>query len=222
MQKEKEYPIHTYSQLEERLNIGSHLGGAILSGIALLLLILKAIQIQDTKTYVSFLVFGGTMLLLYLASTLYHSAKNPKRRYQLNILDHISIFVFIAGSYTPFALLTLKGTEGWIVFSVVWGIALVGTILKIFFTGKFDILSTILYVAMGWIIVFSFRTLLQNLDPRGIFWLAAGGVAYTIGAVFYSINRLKLNHAIFHIFVLLGSFCHFLSVYLYIYPINSI
>ena len=218
MKKVKTYPIHEYSFLEEQLNIWSHFAGIVLSVVALILLIIKAFHVDNVLAYVSFPVFGGTMLLLYVASTVYHASKKPKIRYRLNILDHVSIFIFIAGSYTPFALITLNGTEGWIIFAIVWTIALLGTVLKIFFTGRFDILSTILYVAMGWIIVFSFGSLMEKLDFGGLAWLVSGGIAYTVGAVFYSINRLKLNHSIFHFFVLGGSFCHFIAIYLYVNP----
>lgn len=218
MSEAKTYQIHEYSTLEEQLNIWSHFAGIVFSVVAIVLLLVKAFQLDDVWTYVSFPVYGASMLTLYLASTLYHSAKKPKIRYRLNIFDHASIFLFIAGSYTPFVLVTLQGTEGWIIFSVVWSIALAGMILKIFFTGKFDILSTVMYVLMGWIIVFSFGSLMEKLDFGGLAWLVSGGIAYTVGAVFYSINRLKLNHSIFHFFVLGGSFCHFIAIYLYVNP----
>lgn len=216
MKGNKENVVKTYSPLEEKINIWSHGLGVVLSIIALFLLVIKATKFQDPYAILSFVLFGLSMLSLYIASTSYHSAKDLDKRYKLKIYDHISIFVFIAGSYTPYALITLQGKEGWIVFAVVWGVAIVGSILKIFFTGRFKLLSTLLYVAMGWIVVFSYGSLAENLDKNGLFWLLAGGLAYTIGAIFYSIGRLKLNHAIFHIFVLLGSLCHFISIYFYV------
>lgn len=218
MSQTKTYPIHTYSVLEEQLNIWSHFVGIIFSIVAFVLLLLKAFEINNVWMYTSFLIYGISMFILYLASTLYHSSKTPKIRYRLNIFDHASIYLFIAGSYTPFVLITLKGSEGWIIFAIVWTIAFVGVIFKLFFTGKFNLLSTILYVLMGWIIVFSFRSLVKNLDFEGLVWLFSGGIAYTLGAVFYSINKLKLNHSIFHFFVLAGSVCHFLAIYLYVNP----
>jgi len=218
MSQTKTYPIHTYSVLEEQLNIWSHFAGIIFSIVAFVLLLLKAFEINNVWMYTSFLIYGISMFILYLASTLYHSSKTPKIRYRLNIFDHASIYLFIAGSYTPFVLITLKGSEGWIIFAIVWTIAFVGVIFKLFFTGKFNLLSTILYVLMGWIIVFSFRSLVKNLDFEGLVWLFSGGIAYTLGAVFYSINKLKLNHSIFHFFVLAGSVCHFLAIYLYVNP----
>ncbi len=214
------YRIHTYSHLEEQLNIWSHFAGIVFSMVAIMLLLIRAFHLDDMMTYVSFPIYGASMLTLYLASTLYHASQKPKLRYRLNIFDHISIFIFIAGSYTPFALVTLNGTTGWIIFAVVWTIALLGSALKIFFTGRFNILSTVLYVVMGWIIVFSFRSLFRNMETEGLVLLVAGGIAYTVGAVFYSINRLKLNHSIFHFFVLAGSVLHFLSIYLYVYPLK--
>ena len=218
----KHYKFHSYSEKEERINVLTHFLGLILSIVGMVLLIFKSISIGDIWTIISFPVFGLSMVILYLASTLYHNSKNPKLRYRLNIFDHASIYVLIAGSYTPFVLVTLNGTMGWIIFSAVWFIALVGIIFKIFFTGRFNILSTILYVAMGWLIVFNFGTLVENLHFSGLVWLISGGIAYTVGAILYSIDRLKFNHAIFHVFVLAGTFCHFISVYFYVTPLNIV
>ncbi|MDT0688997.1 hemolysin III family protein [Salegentibacter sp. F188] len=209
---------NTYPPFEEKLNVISHAFGFGLSILGLILLILRAKDYGETVHLVSFLIFGASMVLLYAASTLYHSAKKHRFRVKLNILDHASIYVLIAGTYTPFALVTLDGIIGWIIFGVVWGLALVGIILKIFFTGKYQTLSTIMYVVMGWIIVFAVKPLLENLSFNGLMWLVAGGISYTIGAVLFSLNRIKFNHAIFHLFVLFGTFCHFISIYYYVLP----
>lgn len=217
-QNTSKYIVHSYSDREEKINVISHFVGLLMSVVGLVLLIVKAIHLNDIWVWVSFPVFGLSMITLYLASTLYHHSTNPKIRYWLNIFDHASIYVLIAGSYTPFVLITLKGTEGWTIFSIVWSVALIGIVFKIFFTGRFNYLSTILYVAMGWLIVFSFGSLVKNLDFGGLVWLFAGGIAYTVGAVFFSIDQLKFNHAIFHFFVLAGTFCHFVSVYFYVAP----
>ncbi|KEY19257.1 PAQR family membrane homeostasis protein TrhA [Kaistella antarctica] len=222
MKPETKYPIHTYSNLEEKLNVWSHFLGLILSVIGLVLLIFRALELENIWAIISFPIFGLSMIILYLASTLYHYSENPIIRYRLNIFDHAAIYVLIAGSYTPFVLVSLNGTEGYVIFSIVWSIALVGIIFKIFYTGRFDILSTILYLAMGWLIIFSSKSLLQSLDFNGLLWLISGGIAYTIGAILYSINKLKLNHAIFHLFVLLGTFCHFISVYFYVIPNSAL
>lgn len=135
------------------------------------------------------------------------------------MFDHASIYILIAGTYTPYTLVTLSGTTGWVLFGISWGLALAGVILKLFFTGKYNLLSTIMYVLMGWIIIFAVNPLLNKLTQEGLIWLLAGGVAYTVGAIIYSIKKIKFNHAVFHLFVLLGSFCHFMSVYFYVVPV---
>jgi hemolysin III len=126
---------------------------------------------------------------LYGASTLYHSAKKPVLRNKLNIIDHVSIYVLIAGTYTPFTLVTLKGTIGWVIFGISWGLAITGIILKLFFTGKYNLMSTIMYVLMGWVIVFAIKPLINNLPLAGLLWLVAGGISYTIGAILYGIKK---------------------------------
>ena len=164
MKPPKQYEVHTYSKLEEQLNIWSHFAGLLLSVVALILLVFKAIALGNIWVFISFPIFGLSMIVLYLASTLYHFSETPKLRYRLNIFDHAAIYVLIAGSYTPFVLVSLNGPEGFTIFSIVWSIALVGIIFKIFFTGRFNVLSTLLYVAMGWLIIFSFKSLLNSLD----------------------------------------------------------
>lgn len=218
MKNETQYKVHFYSNFEEKLNIWSHFIGLLLSVVGLVLLIRRAIDLENTWAIVSFPIFGVSMIILYLASTLYHFSKKPKLRYRLNIFDHAAIYVLIAGSYTPFVLVSLNGKEGYTIFLIVWTIALFGIIFKVFFTGRFTILSTILYVAMGWLIIFSGQSLMKNLNFNGLIWLISGGISYTIGAVLYSINKIKFNHAIFHVFVLLGTLCHFIAVYFYVIP----
>lgn len=210
--------IGYYPPFEEKLNVITHAFGFALSILGLILLIIKAYEYGNVLHLVSFSIFGASMILLYAASTLYHSAKKPLLRYRLNILDHASIYILIAGTYTPFALITLNGIVGWVIFGVVWSMALAGVILKLFYTGKYNLLSTSMYVLMGWIIVFAIKPLLNNLDLPGLLWLFAGGISYTLGAVFFSIDKIRFNHAIFHLFVLLGSFCHYISIYLYVLP----
>lgn len=214
-------PIFEYSPLEEKWNIYTHAFGFVMSLIGLGFLCFReptfaADRSATTTATVSFIIFGLSLCILYLASTIYHSATQPRRRAILNIIDHSAIYILIAGTYTPFTLVTLEGEIGWIIFGIAWGIAAFGVILKLFFTGRFNILSTILYVAMGWLIVFAYKPLLIQLHADGVAWLFAGGIAYTIGAILYSIEKIPFNHAIFHLFVLLGSFCHFMSVYFYV------
>jgi len=210
--------IKYYSPIEEKINIISHAIGFILSIVALVLLVTHATQHGDVWHIVSFSIFGASLIILYAASTFYHSAKKSELRNRLNIIDHASIYVLIAGTYTPFTLVTLKGAIGWVIFGISWGLALTGIILKLFFTGKYNLMSTIMYVLMGWVIVFAIKPLSNNLPLAGLLWLVAGGISYTIGAILYGIKKIKFNHAIFHLFVLMGSFCHFMSVFFYVLP----
>lgn len=210
--------VEFYSQREECLNIATHGFGLGASFIGLGLLLWKAFAHGNVWMIVSFGIFGASLIALYAASTFYHKAQQVEKRARLRIVDHAAIYLLIAGSYTPFALVTLHDSVGWNVFFLAWGFALLGAMLKLFFTGKFDKLSTLLYVALGWMILFFIKPLANALSSEGLFWLVAGGAAYTLGAVLYAIKSLKYNHAIFHIFVLLGSFCHFIAVYNYVVP----
>ena len=207
---------HYYSPLEEKINIQTHAFGFVLSVVATVLLIIKAVNFGNFWHISSFAVFGFSLINLYLVSTLYHNSTKPENRNKWQIIDHASIYILIAGTYTPFTLVTLHGTVGWIIFGIVWGSAIVGVILKMYFTGRFDVLSTIMYVIMGWIVIFAIKPLYNNLPLGGLIWLFGGGIAYTTGAILYSIKKIKFNHAIFHILVLVGSFCHFMAVYFYV------
>ncbi|MCD8408719.1 PAQR family membrane homeostasis protein TrhA [Tenacibaculum finnmarkense] len=207
---------HNYSNIEEKLNVLTHGFGLLLAMIALPLLILKSVFYQGFWQIASFSIFGFSLIILYAASTFYHAAKNAKIRRRLNIFDHAAIYVLIAGSYTPFCLVVLPEKTGWYLFIFVWLFALTGVILKLFFTGKFDKLSTALYLIMGWQVIFLINPLMENLPYNGLFYLISGGVFYTIGAVLYSIKKVPYNHAIFHVFVLLGSFSHFWAIYKYV------
>ena len=207
-----------YSPLEEKINIFSHALGLLLSVIALILLTTHSSLNGNTLYLTSFSIFGISLIVLYAASTFYHRAIESQLRNKLRIVDHASIYVLIAGTYTPFTLITLNSQTGWIIFYITWAMAFTGITLKIFFTGKFDVISTLMYVFMGWIIVFAFDELVSNLSSDGLFWLVVGGVAYTVRAVLYALQTITFNHAIFHIFVLLGSISHFISVYFYILP----
>jgi hemolysin III len=210
--------LKVYSPAEERINISSHALGLALSIVALLLLVLRARSYDNALYTLSFSVFGASLICLYLASTLYHSAKTQRLRTRLRIVDHATIYILIAGTYTPFCLITLSGPTGWAVFAVSWGLAAAGLVLKLFFTGRFQLLSTLMYVFMGWIVIFVVKPMIANLPLEGLVWLIVGGISYTTGAVIYSIKKIPFNHAIFHLFVLAGSFCHFIAVYQYVYP----
>lgn len=158
------------------------------------------------------IVFGITLLLLYIASTLYHAIPHEVAKARLKVFDHCAIFLLIAGTYTPFTLVGLRQHGGWWLFAAIWTLAIVGVVFKLFFTGRFKGLSTLIYIAMGWIIVFAIRPLVQQVDTATIAWLFGGGLAYTAGTVFYMSRRIPYAHAIWHLFVLLGSVCHFVAV----------
>ncbi|MDY7396168.1 hemolysin III family protein [Aureibaculum sp. 2210JD6-5] len=205
-----------YDSTEEKLNIITHAIGLILSIVALVLLVIRANEYGTARHIVSFTIFGASLILLYSASTIYHYSQKPELRHKLNIVDHSAIYILIAGTYTPFTLVTLKGALGWTIFGITWGIALVGIVFKLFYTGRFDKISTAAYVAMGWIIIFAIKPLIENLPINGLYWLMAGGIFYTIGAILFSLRKIPYNHAIFHVFVLFGSFSHFMAVYFYV------
>ena len=210
--------IKYYSPIEEKINIISHGLAFILSIVAFVLLVTHANLYGNVWHIVSFSIFGASLIILFAASTFYHSAKKPELRSRLRIIDHASIYVLIAGTYTPFSLVTLNGSTGWTIFGISWGLALTGIILKLFFTGKYKLISTLMYIFMGWIIIFVIKPVMNNLSLEGLLWLVAGGLAYTTGAILYSIKNIKFNHAIFHVFVLIGSVCHFVSVFFYVLP----
>ena len=207
-----------YDSKEETINIITHGIGFVLSIAALVILVVAASKYGDARHIISFAIFGASLIVLYAASTLYHYAKNPELRHKLNIVDHSAIYVLIAGTYTPFTLVVLKGWVGWTIFGISWGLALTGIIFKVFYFGKYDKISTLAYVLMGWVIILAIKPLIDNFSTNGLIWLFAGGLAYSIGAVLYSIKSIRFNHAIFHVFVLLGSFCHFMAVFLYVLP----
>lgn len=202
-----------YSELEEKLNVVSHGFGLILSFIAFPFLVMKSLSFEGFWKPASFILYGLSLIILYAASTFYHAAKNPKKRRKLNIFDHSAIYVLIAGSYTPFCLVALDSNLGWYMFIAVWVFALIGTILKLFFTGRFDKISTGMYLLMGWQVLFFIKPLMKSLSKEGLQFLIAGGIFYSIGAVLYSIKKMPYNHATFHLFVLLGSVSHFIGIY---------
>ena len=205
------------TKTEERLNAFTHAFGALLGVVALVLLII----FDSNKTpwsLFSVIVYGISIIVLFTSSTLYHSVKSEKRKHYFRIVDHISIYLLIAGTYTPVLLITLEQSLGWTLFWVVWAIAAFGIVLKLFFTGRFEIFSTLLYLVMGWLIVFDFETLSDLVDSNAVVLLFAGGLAYTVGVVFYRMRNKPYMHAVWHVFVLGGSISHFLAVYLYMTP----
>ncbi len=205
-----------YSLAEEKLNILTHGLGFLLSIPATVFLILKASMIGDVWQIVSVSIYGVSLITLYLASTLYHSAKNNEKKRKLNVFDHASIYLLIAGTYTPFLLVTLRGPWGWGLFGVIWGAAIGGVVFKLFYTGRFNLASTIAYVLMGSIVLVALKPLIINLSLVGLYWVLAGGISYIVGAVWYLQKKMPYHHAVFHVFVLFGSLCHFVAVYSYV------
>lgn len=202
------------SHFEERLNALTHAIGAVLGIVALVLLIVYNSNKTDYSLF-SVIVYGLSIIILFSASTLYHSVKDEGKKHYFRIIDHVSIYLLIAGTYTPVLLITLSESLGWTLFYVVWGIAAFGVILKLFFTGKFEVFSTLLYLVMGWLIIFDFSNV-SNIFGDGILFLFAGGLAYTVGIVFYAIHRIPYNHVIWHLFVLAGAIFHFFMIFFYV------
>ena len=214
-QKPHRISIPKYSLSEELLNAISHGVGAISGIVATVLCILKSVG--DPWKVVSSAIFGATMLLLYLMSCLYHALKVNKAKRVFRVIDHCTIFLLIAGTYTPFTLVTLRGTVGWWLFGSVWAIAILGITLNAIDLKKFSKISVACYLLMGWAILMAFRPLSENLAPGGISLLVWGGVVYTVGAILYGIgSKVKYFHSVFHFFCLGGTVLHFLAIYLYV------
>ncbi|MBD8068076.1 PAQR family membrane homeostasis protein TrhA [Bacillus sp. PS06] len=203
---------HVFTKGEEIANAITHGIGVLLSVAALVILIVHS-SIHGTAWHVvSFTLFGATMLLLYLSSTLVHAFPPGKVKDLFEIFDHSAIYFFIAGTYTPFLFIAVKGWLGWTLFGIVWGLAVGGTVFKTFFVKRFLHVSTLLYIVLGWLIVFAWSTLVENVHPTAMTLLVVGGVLYTLGAVFYVWRGFKYHHAIWHLFVLAASITHFFSV----------
>jgi hemolysin III len=208
---------HVFSKEEEISNSITHGVGVILSIAALVILIVFASLYGNVWHVVSFTLFGATMLLLYTSSTLLHALKPGKAKDFFEIMDHSSIYFFIAGSYTPFLLVAVQSATGWTLFGIVWGLAIAGTIFKAFFVKKFLFTSTLLYVVMGWLIVFVWNDLVAAIHSTSLILLIIGGLLYTVGAIFYIWKLFKHHHAVWHVFVLSATVCHFFAV-LYLLP----
>jgi len=197
---------------EEELNAISHGLGIILGVFGLFFLLAQNTQ-KTTYATLSILIYSLCFIVLFTASTLYHSVSNFNLKKKFRVIDHISIYLLIAGTYTPVALINLEAGNGWLIFYIVWAFALIGTILKIFFTGKFEVISLLLYLAMGWLIVLDFQNLLDNTSTLGTQLLFLGGAFYTLGIIFYAWKRIPYNHFIWHLFVLGGAISHWLFIY---------
>jgi hemolysin III len=211
-----EYSMQTYKALytisEEIVHGITHGIGTGLSISGLTILVVLAVMSGDIWRIISFSIFGSTLVLLYLASTLYHSIQHPRAKQIFQRMDHAAIYLLIAGTYTPFLLVAIRGNLGWTLLVIIWGLALIGVGFKALFIHRFPRLSVLGYVLMGWLGVVAFNQLLGAIPPTGFFWLAAGGAAYTVGILFLAWRRIPFNHAIWHLFVMAGSFCHFIAV----------
>jgi hemolysin III len=207
-----------YSVGEEIAHASTHGLGALLAIIGLVVLVARAAIYGDHWHIVASSIFGGTLVLMYTASTLYHAIPLTRAKRVLRVFDHSLIYFLIAGSYTPFALITLRGPWGWGLLAFVWTLALAGVVFKIFATGRFEKLSLAIYLLMGWAALVAIEPLVEAMHPGGLALLAAGGLTYTGGVAFYVWQRLRYHHAIWHLFVLAGSVLHYLAVYLYVIP----
>lgn len=201
------------SKKEEVWNSASHSIGILLGVVGLVLLLIYDSGKTVYSTF-SILLYTCSIIVLYSASTLYHAVRDIKQKNIFRSLDHISIYLLIAGTYTPVALISLEASSGWLIFWIVWGIAALGTILKIFFTGRFELFSVLLYLIMGWLIVIDFSSLIAIQSTFGLILLMLGGAFYTLGIVFYAIEKIPFNHVIWHFFVLGGSISHFFFILL--------
>lgn len=216
-QKPHRISIPKYSLSEELLNSISHGVGALFGIVGTALCIVKAANTADPWRIVSSAIFGVSVLLLYLMSCLYHALKVNMAKRVFRVIDHCTIFLLIAGTYTPFTLVTLRGTIGWLLFGIVWGMALLGITLNAIDLKKFSKISVACYLIMGWTILAAFQPLADALAPQGVALLIWGGIAYTVGAGLYGIGaKVKYFHSVFHFFCLAGTVLHFLAIYLYV------
>ena len=207
-----------YTPREELANALTHAVGIVLSVVGLVLMVVVAATRGDAWQVTSVAIFGATLVLLYTSSTLYHAIPGLERKRVLRKFDHAAIFLLIAGTYTPFLLVSLRGPWGWSLFGVVWGLAVVGIALKFWFAGRFKVVSTMIYLAMGWMVLLAVKPMWLAVGSGGLGLLVAGGLCYTLGAGFYLWKRLPYHHAVWHVFVLAGSVCHWATVYRYVLP----
>lgn len=215
---ERARPRRAYSVGEEIANAVTHGLGTVLSIVAFTVLVVFGARSGDTLKLVSAIIFGTTLVLLYTASTLYHSFPWPRVKHVFKILDHAGIYLLIAGTYTPFTLVTLEGEGGWRLFALVWTLAIAGIAVEAVWVNRPGWLSALIYLGMGWLAVLMMGPLRENLAPVGLWLLVAGGLAYTLGTLFYVTKRVPYMHAVWHVFVLAGSACHVLAVMLAVIP----
>ena len=211
---------HIYSVGEEIMNSITHGVGAGLSIAGLTLLLVLAVLSGNVRQVVSFSIYGASLIILYLASTLYHSFQQPKVKRVLKIIDHAAIYLLIAGTYTPFLLVGVQGAWGWTMLVLIWGLAILGISFKAIFIHRFQKLSVLAYVLMGWLSILIIKSLLAHIAIGGLIWMAVGGAVYTIGVIFYALKKIPYMHGVWHLFVLGGSICHYFAVLLYLVPVH--
>jgi len=207
--------------VEELANRITHGVGLVLSVVGLAVLVVLSVMRGDAWRIAGCTTFGVTLVLLYAASTLYHTFHTPRLKRILKILDHTAIYLLIAGTYTPFTLVNLRGFWGWTLFSLVWALSVFGILWKLFHVEKLQIVSTLVYVAMGWLVLIAIKPVMSAVPLSGIAWLLAGGLFYTVGVLFFALKRIPYNHAIWHVFVMAGSVCHYFAVMFYVLPQGS-
>jgi hemolysin III len=209
---------HLETPREETLSSLTHGIGAVASLAAISILIVLAALHGGPRHIVTICIYGASLMLVYFASTCYHACRRERLKHWLRVIDHVGIYCLIAGTYTPFLLVSIRGGWGWSLFAILWSLALIGTVFKLFFVNRFDLVSTLVYIAMGWIGVVAAQPFFARLPGGALAWIFAGGIVYTLGVIFYFWDRLPFNHAIWHLFVLGGSACHFFAIAFYVVP----
>jgi hemolysin III len=203
---------------EEMVNCATHGVGTVLSVAALIVLVTLAGIKGNILQVVSFSIYGSTLILMYLSSSLYHCFASPRVKLIFQLADHSAIFLLIAGTYTPFTLISLRGPWGWTLFVLIWGLAIIGIALTFFFHNRFRLLFTALYLGMGWLAIIAFKPLMTAILLEGVLWVVGGGLFYSLGVIFYLRGNIRYSHTIWHFFVLAGSMCHFLGILFYVLP----
>jgi len=201
---------------EEVAHSVTHGAGLLAAVAGLIMLVTLAAATRDPWRVTACAIYASTLVALYAASTLYHALSATRARHVFRVLDHSAIFLLIAGTYTPFALVPLRGPWGWTLLAIVWSLAVAGVAMKAVFGARWPVVSTMLYICMGWTVLIALKPLVEHVPPGGIAWLAAGGLAYTGGVAFFAWTRLRYSHAVWHLFVLAGSVCHYIAVVLYV------
>lgn len=212
----------SYSPAEEWINSLTHFIGFGLSVAALVLMLIVSIDQQDSWRIVASSIYGASLMVLFAASCVYHAVPWPNIKKHLKAVDHCAIYLLIAGSYTPFMLVSMRGALGWSIFAAVWAMAIIGITLKLVWPNRFKALRVISYLVMGWLVVVALNPLAAAIGSAGMWWLAAGGLCYSIGVIFYLLKKLPFTHAIWHVFVVAGGICHFFSVWWHVLPMPEL